>query len=68
LTEEFYRTSTGKVQFISITLDGNRHYINRTYSPKSQSGSQISVAFQMDGNRYQSNYSVWLDNVTLNYW
>lgn len=68
LTEEFYRTPTGKVQFISITLDGKKHYVNRTYAPKSKSGSEMNVAFQMDGNNHQTAYNLWLDNVTLNYW
>lgn len=68
LTEEFYRTANGQVQFVSITLDGQTYYINRTYAAKPQGGSQLNVAFQMDGNNSQTNYSVWLDNVTLNYW
>ena len=68
LVEEFYRTPDGKVNFVSITLDGNRHYVNRTYAPRSGGGSEMNVAFQMDGNSYQTDYSVWLDKVTLNYW
>ncbi len=68
LTEEFYRTSNGQVQFVSITLDGKKHYINQTYAPKKQGGSQISVAFQMDGNKTQTDYSVWLEQISLKYW
>lgn len=68
LTEEFVRTSNGQVQFVSITLDGKKHYINRTYAPKKQGGSQISVAFQMDGNNTQTSFSTWLENITLKYW
>lgn len=68
LVEEFQRTSTGKVQFVSITLDGVKHYINRTYSPAPSSAKEINVAFQMDGDKYQTNYSVWLDKVKLTYW
>lgn len=68
LVEEFQRTSTGKVKFVSITLDGVKHYINRTYSPAPSSAKEINVAFQMDGNKYQTDYSVWLDKVKLTYW
>jgi hypothetical protein len=68
LTEEFYRTSDGKVQFVSITLDGNKHYVNRTYAPKSASAAELNVAFQADGNSKQTNYSVWLDTITLTYY
>ncbi len=68
LVEQFQRTSTGKVKFVSITLDGNTHYINRVYSPKSSSTKEINVAFQMDGDKYMTDYSVWLDKVKLTYW
>lgn len=65
---EFQRTSGGNVQFISVTLDGVKHYVNRTYGPKSSSASEINVAFQMDGNKYMTDYDTWLDKVKLTYW
>lgn len=68
LREEFQRTTTGKVMFVSITLDGYKHYINRAYYPAPSSAKEINVAFQMDGDKYQTDYSVWLDKVTLTYW
>ncbi len=67
LTEEFQRIN-GKVQFVSITLDGVKHYVNRTYYPKSSSVSELNVAFQMDGNGSKTPYQVWLDNVKLTVW
>ena len=66
LTLEFQRAS-GKAKFISVTLNGVKHYINRSYYPKA-GGYQTSVAFQMDGNYKQTNFSVWLDKVSLRYW
>ncbi|HEU5404059.1 MAG TPA: hypothetical protein VFU86_22075 [Terriglobales bacterium] len=68
LTWEFQRTSGGNVQFIAVTLDGVKHYVNRTYGPKSSSASEINVAFQMDGNKYMTDYDTWLDKVKLTYW
>jgi len=68
LIEEFQRTTTGKVKFVAITLDGNKHYINRVYAPFSSSAKEINVAFQMDGDKYQTDYTVWLDKVKLTYW
>ncbi len=68
LTWEFQRTSDNKVKFIAVTLDGSKHYVNRVYSPKSSSVSEINVAFQMDGDKYQTDYSTWLDQVKLSYW
>ena len=68
LTLELQRAS-GKTKFISVTLNGVKHYINRTAYPKSNPGGyQTSVAFQMDGNYKQTNFSVWLDKVSLKYW
>ena len=65
---EFQRTSGGNVQFISVTLDGSKHYINRTYAPKNSSANEINVAFQMDGDKYMTDYDTWLDKVKLTYW
>ncbi len=68
LTEEFVRNSDGSMTFVSITLNGNKHYVNRTYWGYSQSGSELNVAFQMDGNGSETNYSVWLDKISLYYY
>lgn len=68
LTLQFQRTSTGKVFFVSVTINGVKHYINRTYSPQSSGVAELNVAFQMDGNRYSTSYDAWLENVTLKYW
>ncbi len=68
LVWEFQRTSGGNVGFIAFTLDGVKHYINKSYAPKSSSVNEINVAFQMDGNKYMTDYDTWLDKVTLTYW
>jgi len=68
LVWEFARTSDNKVKFISVTLNGRKHYVNRVYSPKSSGVSEINVAFQMDGDKYQTDHDVWLDKVKLSYW
>lgn len=68
LTLQFQRTSSNEVKFVSVTINGATHYINRTYAPKSTSGQQLNVAFQMDGNRSMTSYDAWLENVSLKYW
>jgi hypothetical protein len=68
ITLEFQRTSGGNVKFISVTLNGTKHYINRIYAPKSSSVNELNVAFQMDGNKYLTDYQTWVENVTLTYW
>jgi hypothetical protein len=68
LVLEFSRTSTGKTGFITVTINGYKHYFNRSYSPRSSSSSEINVAFQEDLNGSATDYSVWLDKVKLTYW
>ena len=68
LTLEFRRSTEGKVSFISVTINGKKAYFNKGYWPRSSSAKEINVAFQMDGNKYQTDYTVWLDKVKLTYW
>lgn len=65
---EFQRTSDKKVKFIAVTFNGKKHYVNRVYNSKSSGASEINVAFQMDGDKYQTDYSVWVDKMKLTYW
>ena len=64
---EFSRTSTN-VNFLSVSLDGNRQYINRSYPAITVNAAELNVAFQIDGDYAQHNYSVWLDKVRFFYW
>jgi len=68
LIEEFSRDSSGHVTFVSITLNGQKNYINRTYGEGPSGVSEVNVAFQMDGDYAQHQYMVWLDQVKLSYW
>ncbi len=68
LTWEFQRTTDNKVKFVSVTYDGNKHYLNTVVDPKSSSTNELNVAFQMDGNKYQTDYSTWVDKISLRYW
>lgn len=67
LTWEFERVGS-QTHFIAVTLNGYRQSINRYYYAQSSSVHEINVAFQMDGNYNQTDYSVWLDKVHLFYW
>lgn len=64
---ELYRTSTS-VHYIAVTLDGVRHYVNRSYLARSSSTKEINVAFQMDADRYMHTYDTWIDKISLKYW
>ena len=67
LTWQFYRDSS-KIYFVSFTLDGVTHYVNRSYNAKPVNAAEVNVAFQMDGDYAMHSYSAWLDNVTLRAW
>jgi hypothetical protein len=59
----------GQVHYISVTLDGNVSTVDKYYNPQPDyPGSDVNVAFQMDGDYRQDPYSVWLDNVSLSEW
>ena len=64
---ELQRTSGG-MHYVAVTLNGAKHYFNRTYRPKGASASSVDLAFQMDENRYATDYSTWLDKLKLTMW
>jgi hypothetical protein len=68
ITLEFQRTTAGKVSFISMTLNGVKHYIKRSYAPQTSHAKELNVAFQMDGNKAMVDYQTWVENVSLKYW
>ncbi len=67
LTWEFKRTST-QLTYIAFTLDGVKHYVNRTYTGKASSVNELNVAFQMDQRSNPVAFDTWLDKVSLKYW
>jgi hypothetical protein len=67
LTEEFQRVN-GKVKFVSITIDGVKHFINRSYAPKAARVNELNVAVQLDGNSTAADYSMWVDKINFKYW
>jgi hypothetical protein len=64
---EFKRAS-GRMAFVTVTMDGVKHYLGKTYAPRAGSASEVNIAFQMDGNATNSAYTTWLDKVKLTYW
>ena len=68
LVWEFARTSDHKTQFISVTLDGVKSYVNKSLTPRTKSGAELNVAVQLDGNSTGTAYSEWVDNIKLTIW
>ncbi len=64
LTLEFSRANGG-VNFVSVTLNGQKSYINRTYAPIGSGVNEVNVAFQMDQSGVRRTFSAWLDRVSL---
>ncbi len=69
LTIQVQRTSDNHLLYQSITLNGQTNAVNQYYSPGSGVGSYgVTINYQMDGNNTQQSYSVWLDQLTFQYW
>jgi hypothetical protein len=60
----------GMVKFVAITVNGKKYYVNKSYYPKSMSSSssRVIIHYQLNGNRYQTDYTNWGDKFTLKYW
>lgn len=64
-----YARSSGKAQFVSITVNGTKHYVNKSFYPQAKSASgSVGVHFELNGNSSQSDYMVWMDEMKLTYW
>jgi hypothetical protein len=58
-----------QVHYVSLTVDGNTMTVDiyKDLQPNFN-GTDINVAFQLDGDIAQHPYNVWLDEVTLKAW
>ncbi len=64
-----YARSGGKAVFVAITINGTKHYVNKSFYPQSKSGDgSIGIHFQVDGNSTQDDYTAWIDKLSLYYW
>jgi hypothetical protein len=68
LVIQVQRTSTGRLLYKSITLNGKTATLNKYYSPTSTSWRGVTINYQQDGNRSQQDYSIWLDKLNFSYW
>jgi hypothetical protein len=65
LVTEQQSTTDGHTKMISITFDGKKYYINKTYGSRSHSGTQATIGLQLDGDKYMTDYAVWYDKVKV---
>ena len=67
LVLEFSRSSS-QTTFVSVTLNGKKSYINRTFNTYGVNASELNTAVQLDGNSTHSAYSVWVDKMQVTAW
>ena len=65
LVLQVQRTSDGHLLFQSISLNGTTNPLNRYDSPTPTTWYGVTVNYQIDGNTWQSPYSVYLDKLNF---
>jgi hypothetical protein len=59
------RTSSDQLLYQSITLNGKTATINHYENPTSTSANGITINYQLDGNRYKTPYTVYIDKLNF---
>jgi hypothetical protein len=67
LVLEFQRVGN-QTKFVSVTLNGNKSYINRSFNTYGVHASELNTAVQLDGDYNQQNYSMWVDKMQVTAW
>jgi hypothetical protein len=67
LTLNVQRTSDNHLLFQSIKLNGATNTLNRYDSPTNTDWYGVTINYQIDGNKWQSPYSVYLDKLNFTY-
>jgi hypothetical protein len=49
-------------------MNGDFHYVNRTYASEGVNSSEMNVAIQLDGDENQDPIDIWTDEITLTSW
>lgn len=65
---QFQRNNNGSTKFVSVSMNGNQHYVNRTYAAEGVNSSEMNAAIQLDGDSNQDPYHVWVDKMKLTSW
>lgn len=68
VTLQFYRNSDGSTKFVSVSMNGNMQYVNRTYPAGAVNSFEMNPAIQLDGDSHQDNFSIWVDKMKVTYW
>ncbi len=60
----------GRVYYVSVTTNGTKHYFNKSCYPQSMSSSasQVGIRYEMNGDKYETDYSTWANKLKMTYW
>lgn len=65
---EYSRTLGNQMHYQAVTVDGVKRMVDRFYNPHSSTNRELNIAIQLDGDKYMTNYSIWVDRVNLKAW
>lgn len=65
---QFQRNSDGSTKFVSVSMNGNQQYVNRTYAAGNVWSSEMNAAIQLDGDENQDPIDIWVDKMNLTSW
>jgi hypothetical protein len=68
VTLQFLRQSDGNTRFVSVSMNGDLHYVNRTYPAENVNSFEMNPAIQLDGDNKTDPWAVWVDNMKVTYW
>ena len=64
VTWEFSHANGG-TQFVAVTVNGIKRYVNRTYPSQSNGAYFLHPTVQLDGNSSATDYSIWVDKLSI---
>lgn len=64
VTWEFNRYNN-RTNFVAVTVNGVKHYVNRSYAGYGSGANFLNVAVQLDGIAGTHAYSIWTDKMNL---
>jgi hypothetical protein len=67
LVLEFQR-SGNQTSFISVTLNGSKSYINRTFNTFAVNAAELNTAVQIDGDGQDHQVKLWVDQMQVTAW
>lgn len=67
LVLEFQR-SGNQTTFVSVTLNGKKSYINRTFNTFGVNASELNTAVQLDGGNTTGQVAMWIDKMQVTAW